>query len=152
MPHKGVSLNRALSKLGLMSRAEATRAIEAARVQVDGRRVGDIALRVVPERARMLVDGRGASRAAWPTILSHKPRGIVTSRHDPEGRPTIYDALGDAGRGLMPVGRLDLASSGLLILTSDTQLANWIADPASGVVRRYLVVVRGRVEEGDVVR
>src|SRR5262245_33760661 len=107
MPHNGVSLNRALSKLGIMSRSEATRAIEAGRVCVDGRVVTDPAVRVVPERARIVVDGRRASRAAWRTIVFHKPRGVLTTRRDPEGRPTIYDVLGDEGGGLVPIGRLD---------------------------------------------
>jgi 23S rRNA pseudouridine2605 synthase len=78
-------------------------------------------------------------------MLFHKPRGVVTTRRDPEGRPTIYDVIGDAACGLVPVGRLDMASSGLLILTSDTQLANWIADPANAVPRVYAVTIRGAV-------
>lgn len=71
-------------------------------------------MRVMPDRARILLDGRPASRAAWPTILFRKPRGVVTTRRDPKARPTVYDILGDGARGLMPVGRLDLAISGLL--------------------------------------
>ena len=93
-----------------------------------------------------LDDGR-ARKAAWRTILFHKPRGVVTTRTDPEGRPTVYDVLGDKGRGLIAVGRLDLATSGLLLLTSDTQLANWMTDPANAVPRLYVVTVRGRVTE-----
>jgi 16S rRNA U516 pseudouridylate synthase RsuA-like enzyme len=73
----------------------------------------------------------------------HKPRGVVTTSRDPEGRPTIYDVLGDAGRGLIAAGRLDLASSGLLVMTNDTQLAHWITDPANAIARLYLVTVRG---------
>jgi 23S rRNA pseudouridine2605 synthase len=152
MPHNGVSLNRALSKLGIMSRTEATRAIEAGRVQVDGRLVTDPARRVSPERSRILLDGTPTARVTWRSIVFHKPRGVVTTRRDPQGRATIYDALGDAARGLIPVGRLDLATSGLLLMTTDTQLANWITDPANAVSRVYVVVVRGRVGEDDVAR
>jgi 23S rRNA pseudouridine2605 synthase len=86
-------------------------------------------------------------RMAFRAVLFHKPRGVVTTRRDPEGRPTIYDVLGEAGRGLIAVGRLDLASTGLLLLTSDTQLANWITDPENAVPRLYIVTVRGGVDE-----
>jgi 23S rRNA pseudouridine2605 synthase len=96
------------------------------------------------------LDAGPARKAAWRTILLHKPRGVVTTRTDPQGRRTVYDVLGDAGRGLISVGRLDLATSGLLLLTSDTQLANWITDPANKVPRLYVVVVRGRVTDEDI--
>lgn len=140
-----VGLARALSKLAILSRAEATEAIRAGRVQVDGRVVRDPLRPVVPERARIVVDGQQRRRAAWRTIVLHKPRGVVTTRRDPEGRRTIYDVLGEAGEGLVAVGRLDLASTGLLLLTTDTQLANWITDPVHAVSRVYLVTVRGDV-------
>lgn len=140
-----VPLNRALSKLGVLSRAQATDAILAGRVRVNGLVVRTPTLAVIPERARIDVDGRPARKTAWRTILFHKPRGVVTTRTDPAGRPTVYDVLGDAGRGLVAVGRLDLATSGLLLLTSDTPLANWLTDPANEVPRLYLVTVRGRL-------
>ena len=147
-----VPLNRALSKLGVLSRSQATDAILAGRVRVDGRVVRTPTAPVVPEKARIELDGARAARAPWRTIVFHKPRGVVTTRSDPEGRRTIYDVLGDAGEGLVAVGRLDLATSGLLILTSDTQLADWLTDPVNEVPRLYVVTVRGRVETGDVER
>jgi len=134
-----------LSKLGILSRTQAAEAICAGRVRVDGRVVRDPLRPVVPERARIDVNGRERTRARWQTIVLHKPRGVVTTRRDPEGRRTIYDVVGEDGDGLVAVGRLDLASTGLLILTSDTQLANWITDPANAVSRVYLVTVRGEV-------
>jgi 23S rRNA pseudouridine2605 synthase len=140
-----VSLNRALSKVGVLSRAQATAAIRDGRVTVDGRVVRDPLHRVAPERARLAVDGAAARRQAWRTLMFHKPRGLLTTRRDPDGRPTVYDALGDMARGLIAVGRLDLATSGLLLLTNDTPLADWITDPAHEVPRVYLVTVRGRV-------
>jgi len=82
-------------------------------------------------------------------MLLHKPAGTVTTRSDPEGRPTVFDALGGEAKGLVAVGRLDLASTGALLLTTDTQLANWITDPANAVPRVYLVTVRGLVSEAD---
>jgi 23S rRNA pseudouridine2605 synthase len=73
----------------------------------------------------------------------------VTTRRDPEGRPTVFDLLGEAGRGLVAVGRLDLASTGLLIFTNDTRLANRLTDPSQRVRRRYVVTVRGCVTPED---
>jgi 23S rRNA pseudouridine2605 synthase len=140
-----VPLNRALSKLGILSRAQATDAIRAGRVRVDGCIVEDPARLVVPERARIAVDGERRTKAAWRTILFHKPRGVVTTRRDPEGRRTVFDVIGEAGEGLNAIGRLDLATSGVLLLTTDTQLANWITDPANAVPRVYTVTVRGEV-------
>jgi 23S rRNA pseudouridine2605 synthase len=143
-----VSLNRALSKLGVLSRAQATAAILDGRVRVWGRVVDTPSMLVTPETDRIEVDGHRARRAEWRTILFHKPRGVVTTRTDPEGRPTVYSVLGAAGEGLVAVGRLDFATSGLLLLTSDTQLAHWLTDPASAIPRLYVVTVRGRVEPG----
>jgi 23S rRNA pseudouridine2605 synthase len=144
-----VPLNRALSKLGILSRTQATDAIRAGRVKVDGHVVTDPATPVVPERVRITVDGERRSRVAWRTILFYKPRGVVTTRHDPEGRKTIYDVIGPAAQGLIAVGRLDLATTGLLILTSDTRLAHRITDPANAIPRVYVVTVRGRVTDDE---
>lgn len=142
-----VSLERALSKLGLASRSEARRLILAGRVSVNGRPAPDPARRVIPEQIAIAIDGRPAlARAASLTIALHKPRGCVTTRSDPEGRTTVYDLLADVPARVVPVGRLDLASSGLLLLTNDTQLANWLTDPASAIPRVYLVTVEGRME------
>jgi len=143
-----VALDRALSKLGLASRAEARRLIIDGRVTVDGRVVQRPTTPVVPGRSRISIDGStptGARTGPTRVLLFHKPRGTVTTRRDTHGRRTVFDVLGDAGRGLVAVGRLDLASTGLLIFTSDTDLANRLTDPAERVPRRYVVTVRGRV-------
>ena len=121
--------------------------ITAGRVTVDGRVVRDPLRLVHPDRARLVVDGHRIARAAWRTILLNKPRGTVTTRRDPEGRPTVFDGLGAEAAGLVAVGRLDLATTGLLLLTTDTGLANWLADPASRIVRRYVATVRGRLSD-----
>jgi 23S rRNA pseudouridine2605 synthase len=144
-----VPLSRALSKLGILSRAQATEAIRAGRVTVDGRVVTNPAASVIPERVRITLDGTRRTQAPWRTILFYKPRGVVTTRHDPEGRRTIYDVIGPSATGLIAVGRLDLATSGLLLLTSDTRLAHRITDPGAAVPRVYLVTVRGRVTDEE---
>ena len=142
-----VALERALSKLGIASRREARDLILDGRVTVDGRAIRDPLRAVVPERVRVAIDGEARTRAAPRTIALHKPRGVVTTRRDPEGRPTAYDLVRDAGAELQAVGRLDLASSGLLLFTTDTRLAAALTDPASGVPRVYVVTVRGAVDE-----
>jgi 23S rRNA pseudouridine2605 synthase len=150
MPQNRVPLNRALSKLGILSRSDALDAIRAGRVRVNGRRETKPSVLVVPERVRIEIDDVEQQRAVWRTLAFHKPRGVVTTRRDPEGRPTVYDLLGDTERTLIAVGRLDLATSGLLLLTSDTALANRLTAPANAVPRVYVVTVRGRVADGSV--
>ncbi|HEV2854073.1 MAG TPA: pseudouridine synthase [Thermoanaerobaculia bacterium] len=142
-----VPLERALSKLGLASRSEARELIRAGRVSVDGTRETDPLREVIPERIRVEIDGRPASRPEPLTILLHKPRGVVTTRSDPEGRPTVYGCLEGLDTHVVPVGRLDAATSGLLLLTNDTRFAGWVTDPANGVPRVYIVTVRGEVSD-----
>jgi 23S rRNA pseudouridine2605 synthase len=114
---------------------------------VRGRIVTEPSRPVNPETASITVDGEEPQRRDWRTIVLNKPRGVITTRRDPQGRRTVFDVLGDAGEGLVAVGRLDMASTGLLLLTNDTQLANRLVDPAEGLVRRYVVTVRGFVED-----
>lgn len=140
-------LERALSKLGVTTRTEARRLIESGRVALSGQVARDLWRLVVPERAAITIDGHAVSRAERLVILLHKPRGVVTTRRDPEGRPTVFDLLSEVPAHVIPVGRLDLASSGLLLFTNDTRLADWLTDPANQVTRRYIVTVRGLLTE-----
>ena len=140
-----IPLARALSKLGLATRSEARALILDGRVEIDGHVVRDPARLVVPERIRVAIDGTEQRRAEPITIALHKPRGVVTTRRDPEGRKTVYDLLTDLETHVVPVGRLDFATSGLLVLTNDTRFADWLTDPENEVPRVYLVTVRGRV-------
>ena len=143
-----VPLERALSKRGLASRSEARELILTGRVSVDGRTLTNPSTRIVPERVTIAIDGAVKTNESDPlTIVLHKPRGYLTTRSDPEGRKTIYDLLADLPQRVMPVGRLDLATSGLLILTTDTQFGNWLTDPASEIPRVYLVTVKGAVTD-----
>jgi len=151
-PPGRVALNRALSKLGIASRAEATRLVEAGRVRVDGEVVSDPLAAVVPEQIRVDIDGRSAAPSSDLTVMLHKPRGVVTTTRDPEGRPTVFDLVADANARLVAVGRLDLATSGLLLLTTSTRLAAWLTDPSNRVPRVYLASVRGEVTEAECAR
>jgi 23S rRNA pseudouridine2605 synthase len=147
-----VSLERALSKLGIASRTEARTLITRGRVIVNGRAIRDPLRPVVPERVTIAIDGEARAKAVARTILLHKPRGVVTTRRDPEGRQTAYDLVREAGPQLQAVGRLDLASSGLLLFTTDTRLAAELTDPARAVPRVYVVTVRGAVDDDAVAR
>lgn len=144
-----VALERALSKLGLASRSAARKLIQAGKVAVDGRTETDPLREVVPERIRIEIDGRSADRPEPLTILLHKPRGVVTTRSDPEGRPTVYGCLEELDTHVVPVGRLDAATSGVLLLTNDTRFADWVTDPAHEIPRVYLVTVRGELSDAS---
>jgi 23S rRNA pseudouridine2605 synthase len=153
-PPGNVALARALSKLGVASRSDAIRLVRAGRVTVAGRTVTDPGAAVSPERDRIAVNGATAARPAWRLIAFHKPRGVLTTRRDPEGRRTVFDLLHDVpdGHRLKAVGRLDLATSGLLLFTTDSRLASWLADPANAVPRVYIVTARGSIGDADVER
>jgi 23S rRNA pseudouridine2605 synthase len=142
-----IRLDRALSQLGLASRSEARALIAGGKVKVNGRVVRDAGAPVSAEPRIIAVEGRTFTSTPWRTILLNKPRGVVTTRRDPEGRRTVFDLLGDDAEGLVTVGRLDMASTGLLLLTTDRRLADRLTDPASAIVRRYLVTVRGSLTD-----
>ncbi len=147
-----VPLERALSKLGIMSRAQTKRLIEAGSIAVNGRVIKDPAFLVVPEKIRITIDGKPAARAAACTIMMYKPRGIVTTRSDEKGRKTIYDLLPPHLQHLHPVGRLDMASCGLLLMTTDTQLSNFLTDPDNEIPRIYAVSVAGKITDDEIKR
>ncbi|MGB2715294.1 MAG: pseudouridine synthase [Vicinamibacterales bacterium] len=144
---KRVRLDRAISKLGLASRSEARRLITAGKVLVGGRQIVDPATEVLPQQADIRVDGRAVPPCHERTIILNKSRGVLVTRRDPEGRPTVFDLLGPDGPTLVAAGRLDMATTGLLLLTTDTQLAEWLTNPANGIIRRYVVTVRGALSD-----
>jgi 23S rRNA pseudouridine2605 synthase len=135
-----VSLERALSKLGIASRTEARRLILGRHVMVDGRPVRDPLFAVNPERARIEVDGQRVAKAKPLVLALHKPVGVVTTRSDELGRRTVYDLLPAELPFVGPVGRLDFESSGLLLLTNDSRLADRIASPG-GCEKVYEVAI-----------
>jgi 23S rRNA pseudouridine2605 synthase len=135
-----VSLPRALSKLGFCSRTQAEALIAEGRVRVDGRVVRNVAARVDPGRARITVDGQPVVAERKVYLMLNKPRGLVTTRDDPQERATVYDCLEGLDLPFVaPVGRLDKASEGLLLMTNDTRWAQRVLDPASNVEKVYHV-------------
>ena len=137
---KRVTLPRALSKLGFCSRTQAEALIAEGRVTVSGHVVTDPETWVDLAETALAVDGRTVVAEAPVYLMLNKPRGLVTTRHDPEGRPTVYGCLkGFDDAHLSPVGRLDKASEGLLLFTNDTQFANALLDPETHVAKTYHV-------------
>ncbi len=147
MSDKGERIAKRLARAGLCSRREAERWIAAGRVTLDGERLTSPAVDVRPG-ARITVDGRPL-RAAEPTRLwrYHKPRGLICAERDPRGRPSVFDALPDTMPRVVSVGRLDIASEGLLLLTNDGDLARRLELPSTGWLRRYRVRAFGRAND-----
>ncbi|PXV61707.1 23S rRNA pseudouridine2605 synthase [Dyella jiangningensis] len=156
-------LARVLSKMGVCSRSQAEKAIREGRVRVDGKVVLDPERPADPERQRILLDDAPVAASTRVYIALNKPRGIVVSAADERGRDTVYDLLKDAGLPwLGPVGRLDKASEGLLLLSNDSVWAARLTEPRHHVDKTYHVqvndipdqvlldrLVEGIVEEGE---
>jgi 23S rRNA pseudouridine2605 synthase len=139
-----VRLQKLLSSAGVASRRAAERLILEGRVSVNGRTVRELGTRADPGRDRIRVDGRPLpARPAPRYLLVYKPTGVVTTRHDPQGRPTVLGLLGRTGEYLYPVGRLDHDTEGLLLLTNDGELAARLTHPRHEIPRTYRARVRG---------
>ena len=138
-------LARVLSKLGACSRSQAEQWIRAGRVSLDGRVVRDPYHPTLIDRQQVAVDGQPVKPAECVYVAFNKPRGLVVSAADEHGRATVYTALAAAGLPwLGPVGRLDKASEGLLLLSNDTTWAAGITDPAMHLDKTYHVQVAGQ--------
>ena len=148
-PTELMRIAKAMARAGLCSRRDAERWIADGRVSVNGRLLDTPACDVGPGD-RVLVDG-AALPAAAPAQLwrYHKPRGLVTTHADPEGRPTVFDALPADMPRVVSIGRLDYNTEGLLLLTNDGALARHLELPATGWLRRYRVRGHGRVSQSD---
>ena len=133
------TLERVLSKAGLGSRTEARGWIGAGRVRVNGRLVRTPDHWVDLERDRVTLDEKPVRAGKKVHILLYKPKGFLTTYHDPDGRPTVYDLVKDADAWLFPAGRLDLDTSGLLIMTNDSQFAERLTNPEHKVPKTYQV-------------
>jgi len=128
-----------LSKAGVGSRTETRRWIAEGRVQVNGRIVTDPDRWIDPEKDAVALDGARLRSARKLYLLVYKPKGYLTTYRDPQGRKTVYDLLPERDRYLFPVGRLDLDTSGLLIMTNDSAFAEALTNPEHEVPKTYLV-------------
>ena len=143
-------LQKYIARSGVASRRGAEDMIRAGRVRVNGAVVREMGVKVASSD-RVEVDGRAVEPARRTWVLLHKPRGYVTTREDPQGRRTVYDLVPERFHTLFHVGRLDLDSEGLLLLTNDGERANRLMHPSHEVDRVYVVDVVG-VPEGATLR
>ncbi len=145
-------LQKVLARAGIASRRACEEIIRQGRVVVNGEVVTRLGTKVDPERDRILVDGEPI-RPPEPLryLLLHKPAGYLCVMEDPRGRPDLGDLVEDGGR-LFPVGRLDMASEGLVLLTNDGELANRLMHPRYEHPKTYLVLVKGRPKERTLAR
>jgi len=144
---KGERIAKVLARAGIASRREIERMIDDGRIAINGKRLETPAT-LVTSLTGITVDGEPITEVSQSKIWRfHKRRGTLTTHRDPEGRPTVFDNLpGHMGR-VISVGRLDMNTEGLLLLTNDGELARWLELPANSIVRKYRVRVHGRVDE-----
>jgi 23S rRNA pseudouridine2605 synthase len=141
-----VRLNAYLARAGIASRRQADELIKAGRVRVNGE-PGQLNT-FVERRDRVEVDGKPVAAQKLAYVLLHKPAGTVTTASDPQGRPTVVDLV-DLPERVVPVGRLDVETTGALLLTNDGPLAHRLAHPRYGVEKVYVADVEGRPGEGE---
>ena len=148
-PHEGDRIAKVIARAGIASRREAEKLIEAGRVSVNGAVITRAAVNVT-DKDRVTVDGKPLDAPEPPRLwLYHKPTGLVTTTRDPEGRPTIFDELPADLPRVLTVGRLDLTSEGLLLLTNDGGVKRKLELPSTGWLRRYRVRMKGSPQDTD---
>src|SRR5246500_4283008 len=146
-------LQKIIAAAGIASRRKAEELIASGAVSVNGQMVTELGTKADPDVDHIRVNGKllhGAERQVY--LLMNKPKGYVTTAHDPEGRPTVMDLLRGVHARVYPVGRLDYASEGLLLLTNDGDLAHLLMKAASHVPKVYVVKVSGQPSEESVIR
>ena len=144
-------LQKILAQAGIASRRKCEELIKDGRVTVDGRVITELGFKVDPEKATITFDGRPLVQEEIVYILLNKPAGYVTTLSDPQGRPIVTDLLAGIRQRVFPVGRLDFATEGALILTNDGRLSQFIQHPRHEVNKTYLATVRG-VPSPDTIR
>ncbi len=145
-PESGIRLQKVLARAGVASRRAAEELIVDGRVSVDGRVVTELGTRVDPATSAIHVDGERVPTAPGIVVLAlNKPRGMVTTMADEQGRPCVGDVVTDHGAGLFHVGRLDADTEGLLLLTNDGELGNRLTHPSHEVDKTYRATVEGAI-------
>jgi pseudouridine synthase len=147
-----VRLQKFLSRSGVASRRRAEEMIVQGRVSINGSVVREMGVRVDPDRDVVQVDGAPVETGALVWIALHKPAGLVSTRRDPQHRPTVYKLLPREHRSLFHVGRLDAESEGLMLFTNDGDRAHRLLHPSFEVDRVYEVEVAGRLSDDDLER
>jgi 23S rRNA pseudouridine2605 synthase len=148
-----VRLQKVLAHAGVSSRRAAEELMAAGRVRVDGRIVTELGTKVDPRGTRIEVDGQRVVRQSSVYLILHKPRGVVSTMSDPEGRSTVHDLLGDVSAArVYPVGRLDFNTSGALLVTNDGDFSVALMHPRLAVPKTYVVKVQGLMQDADVDR
>jgi 23S rRNA pseudouridine2605 synthase len=143
-------LQKIVAAAGIASRRKAEELITSGRVQVNGQKVTELGSKADPERDHIRVDGKLLKKPQqFRYFMLNKPKGVVTTVSDPEGRPTVMKFFARAGARVFPVGRLDYQSEGLLLMTNDGELANVLTSAASKVEKTYLVKVSGKPTEAE---
>jgi 23S rRNA pseudouridine2605 synthase len=143
-------LQKIVAAAGITSRRKAEELITSGRVQVNGQKVTELGSKADPERDHIRVDGKLLKKPEkFRYFMLNKPKGVVTTVSDPEGRPTVMKFFSRAGARVFPVGRLDYQSEGLLLMTNDGELANVLTSAASRVEKTYLVKVSGKPTEAE---
>src|SRR6202044_595859 len=141
-------LQKIVAAAGIASRRKAEDLITSGRVQVNGQKITELGSKADPERDHIRVDGKLLKKPQqFRYFMLNKPKGVVTTVSDPEGRPTVMKFFARAGARVFPVGRLDYQSEGLLLMTNDGELANVLTSAASKVEKTYLVKVSGKPTE-----
>ncbi len=136
-------LQKVLAARGVASRRKCEELILAGRVKVNGMKVDQLGFKVDDEHDKIEVDGKEVGKVPFVYLILHKPTGVITSASDPQGRKVVTDLVKDVKERVYPVGRLDLDTSGLLLMTNDGELANKIAHPRFEIDKVYLATVKG---------
>lgn len=142
-------IQKIIAQAGIASRRKAEEMIQEGRVRINGKVITELGIKADPTVDRIEVDGKQLEGESLITILMNKPRGVVCTLHDPEGRPTVLDFIKEIDARLFPVGRLDFATSGALLLTNDGQLSFALTHPKHNVEKVYLVKIEGAVSEAQ---
>ena len=142
-------IQKILAAGGIASRRAAEQLITGGRVRVNGRVVTELGTKADARKDKIEVDGKRVIAEHHVYIVLHKPRGVVATMSDPEGRPTVREILANVGARVFPIGRLDFATSGVLLATNDGEMADGLLHPKKAVPKTYIVKVKGKMQKAD---